>query len=76
MNEKTWWRTFNHPYQEIEKARVTHGKLIRTPVKVPPYSTFAVPFYWMLRENQNAIEQQLPTQLPPDEDSPFNYQKR
>jgi hypothetical protein len=36
MNEQTWWRTFEHPYQTIEKARATHGKLIKTPVKVPP----------------------------------------
>jgi hypothetical protein len=71
MNEKTWWRIFNHPYQNIERAQATHGKLIRTPVKVPPYSTFAVPFFWMLRENQEEIEQRLPEPLPPDEEPPF-----
>jgi hypothetical protein len=53
MNEKTWWRTFRHPYQEITKAQPTHGKLIKTSVKVPPYSTFAVPFRWMLRQGRN-----------------------
>ena len=59
MNEKTWWRTFQHPYQEITKAQPTHGKLIKTSVKVPPYSTFAVPFRWMLRQNQEAIDARL-----------------
>jgi hypothetical protein len=56
MNENTWWRTFHHPYQNIEKAKATHGKLVRTVKKVPPYSTFAVPFYWMLRKNQKEID--------------------
>jgi hypothetical protein len=57
MNEQAWWRIFNHPYQEITKAQATHGKLIRTPVKVPPYSTFAVPFRWLLTQYQEEIEQ-------------------
>jgi ATP-dependent exoDNAse (exonuclease V) alpha subunit len=72
MNEQTWWRSFEHPYQNIEKAKPTHGKLTRTSVKVPPYSTFAVPFRWMLRENQEAIESGLSKPLPPDvEETPF-----
>jgi ATP-dependent exoDNAse (exonuclease V) alpha subunit len=71
MNEREWWRIFNHPYQSIEKAKPTHGKLVRTPTKVPPYSTFAVPFRWMLRESQKEIEEALPEALPPDEDAPF-----
>jgi ATP-dependent exoDNAse (exonuclease V) alpha subunit len=71
MNEGEWWRIFNHPYQDIEKAKPTHGKLIRTPIKVPPYSTFAVPFYWLLRENQKTIEERLPQPLPPEEEPPF-----
>lgn len=71
MNNKTWWRTFQHPYQEIVKAQPTHGKLIKTPVKVPPYSTFAVPFRWMLRENQEEIESALSSPLPPDDEPPF-----
>ena len=71
MNAEAWWRTFNHPYQNIKKAEATHGKLVPTPIKVPPYSTFAVPFYWMLRENQKAIDERLPEPLPPDEEPPF-----
>lgn len=71
MNEGAWTRVFNHPYQDIKKAESTHGKLIRTPIKVPPFSTFAVPFYWMLREHQKEIEERLPDGLPPDEEPPF-----
>jgi ATP-dependent exoDNAse (exonuclease V) alpha subunit len=71
MNEREWWRTFQHPYQDIAKAQPTHGKLIRTAVKVPPYSTFAVPFRWMLRENQEDIEAALSSPLPPDDEPPF-----
>ncbi|MBN8977675.1 MAG: AAA family ATPase [Rhizobiales bacterium] len=71
MNDKPWWRFFSHPYQNIEKAQKTHGKLARTPIKVPPYSTFAVPFFWMLRQNQQEIEGRLPSGLPPDEEPPF-----
>ena len=40
-------------------------------MKVPPYSTFAVPFRWMLRENQEEIEGALSSPLPPDEEPPF-----
>lgn len=71
MNEKPWWRFFNHPYQKLEGAKATHGKLVRTAVKVPPYSTFAVPFYWMLQKHQQEIEEKLPNALPSDEEAPF-----
>ena len=71
MNDKTWWRTFKHPYQEIPRASTTHGKLTKTSIKVPPYLTFAVPFRWMLREYGEGIEGGLPSALPPDERAPF-----
>jgi hypothetical protein len=71
MNDQTWWRTFYHPYQDIPKASATHGKLVKTIIKVPPYSTFAVPFRWMLTEYQEEIEDGLPSPLPPDENAPF-----
>ncbi|WP_315783160.1 hypothetical protein [Bradyrhizobium sp. SZCCHNPS1003] len=35
MNDKPWWRTFDHPFQNIKEAQKTHGKLLRTVVKVP-----------------------------------------
>lgn len=60
-----------HPYQTIPKAAATHGALRPTIVKVPPFSTLVVPFRRMLRQNQAAIDEQLPVPLPPDEDSPF-----
>lgn len=71
MNDKTWWRTFNHPYRDIQSAKDTHGKLSKTLLKVPPYSTFAVPFRWLLSQYQEEIEAGLPTPLPPDEKAPF-----
>lgn len=60
-----------HPYQGIPKAAATHGALRPTVVKVPPYSTLVVPFRWMLRQNQPAIDERLPVPPPPDENSPF-----
>ncbi len=71
MNKREWWREFNHPYKDISKAAQTHGVLKPTKVKVPPFSTFAVPFLWMLKDQQARIEQTRPTSLPPDADSPF-----
>jgi ATP-dependent exoDNAse (exonuclease V) alpha subunit len=71
MNEDEWIRRFIHPYAEIKKAADTHGHLKPTLVKVPPYATFVVPFAWMLRSEQGAIDERLPTPLPPDEESPF-----
>lgn len=53
-------------------ASLTHGHLEPTKIKVPPYSTFAVPFAWMLRENQNTLDDSLSTSLPLDEESPFS----
>ena len=38
---------------------------------MPAYSTFAIPFRWMLREFQEEIEASLPSHLPPDDDAPF-----
>jgi ATP-dependent exoDNAse (exonuclease V) alpha subunit len=71
MNENPWWRIFEHPYSNNDKAQATHGRLKKTTVKVPPYSTFAIPFRWMLREFQEEIEAALPSKLPPDEKAPF-----
>lgn len=71
MNEQQWVRSVEHPYASNKKTEHTHGHLLRTNIPVPPYSTFAVPFYWMLRDNQEELQAQLPTELPPDEDPPF-----
>lgn len=71
MNEHEWSRTFRHAYQDNKSTQETHGHLLPTTVKMPPFSTFAVPFASMLRSNQDAIEAGLPQPLPPDEASPF-----
>jgi AAA domain/UvrD-like helicase C-terminal domain len=71
MNEHRWVRSVEHPYASNKKAQKTHGHLLRTNISVPPYTTFAVPFYWMLRGNQEELQSQLPTALPPDEEPPF-----
>jgi hypothetical protein len=60
-----------HPYQEIPKASSTHGALLPTVVKVPAFATLVVPFRWMLRQNQNDLDERVPAPLPPDDESPF-----
>lgn len=71
MNEREWVRLFEHPYKDIPKAAATHGHLKPTRIPVPPYCTFAVPFWWMLQSNQRAIQEGLAEPLPPDEKAPF-----
>jgi ATP-dependent exoDNAse (exonuclease V) alpha subunit len=72
MNDREWWRVAEHPYQPLAKTAATHGHLRPTRIEVPPYSTFAVPFLWMLRESQERIDDSLPVPLPPDDDPPFD----
>lgn len=71
MNQHQWVRSVEHPYASNKKTQDTHGHLLKTNIPVPPYSTFAVPFYWMLRGNQDELQSQLPQELPPDEEPPF-----
>ncbi|MBN2330840.1 MAG: AAA family ATPase [Candidatus Aenigmarchaeota archaeon] len=71
MNSSEWTRRFEHPYAQITKAASTHGHLKPTLVKVPPFSTFAVPFAWTLRREQDAIDAAEPKPLPPDDEPPF-----
>lgn len=72
MNSAEWVRRFIHPYKDIKSTVTTHGHLKPRTLKIPPFSTFAVPFSWMLRENQKSIEATQPTALPPDDKAPFN----
>ncbi|MCF8567818.1 AAA family ATPase [Alicyclobacillus tolerans] len=72
MNPKEWVRVFIHPYQDIKAAAETHGSLKPTPVKIPPYSTLAVPFWWMLKGNQEVIGNTTASLLPIDQPAPFN----
>jgi hypothetical protein len=71
MGANEWIRKVSHPYQDIESCAKTHGHLKETKIKVPPYTTFALPFNWMLRSSQKSIDASLPNPLPPDEKDPF-----
>lgn len=71
MSPHEWTREFEHPYADNKKAAETHGYLKPTPVKVPAFATFAVPFAWMLRSEQESIDEKLPEPLPPDDEPPF-----
>lgn len=72
MNEREWSRRFIHPYRDNKKAQGTHGHLKPKILKIPPYSTFAVPFAGMLKENQRGIESSQPEPLPLDTKAPFH----
>ncbi|MBQ1026513.1 AAA family ATPase [Micromonospora sp. C95] len=72
MNSTPWVRQFKHPYAELKPTAATHGQLRPTSVKVPEFSTFAVPFAWMLRKRSAEIENRLPEPLSPDEEPPFS----
>jgi hypothetical protein len=72
MNTGGWTRVIQHPYQEIAKAAATHGHLRPTPVEVPRYATFAIPFAWMMRRAQDEIADRLPDRLPEDQEPPFS----
>ncbi len=71
MSPHPWTKIFEHPYQSGKMTRTTHGHLQPTPIKIPPYSTLVVPFWWMNREHQDVIDAMLPDPLPADEEPPF-----
>jgi ATP-dependent exoDNAse (exonuclease V) alpha subunit len=71
MSAREWTRVISHPYQQGNKTQETHGHMRPTPVKVPPYATFAVPFAWMTRRDQEEIANRLPNRLPEDREPPF-----
>lgn len=68
MNIKPYDRLFIHPYSY--KKNSPHNKLQPTTFKIPEYSTFSVPFWWMLRSNQKLINENYPG-LDADENPPF-----
>ncbi len=69
MSTRKYARLFNHPYNRPGKD-IPHVKLKPTTIEVPPYSCFAVPFWWMLRGNQSTIREWYPD-IPHDENPPF-----
>jgi ATP-dependent exoDNAse (exonuclease V) alpha subunit len=73
MSPRPWRRLFQHPYANLKATRDTHGFLLPTIVSVPEYSTFSVPYAWMLASEQKHLDQRLTEQLPPDEPAPFEH---
>lgn len=71
MTAREWRRTFEHIYQRNKNAAATHGHLKPTTLKVPAFTTFAVPFAWMLSAEQPKIDESLPEPLVPDDLAPF-----
>jgi ATP-dependent exoDNAse (exonuclease V) alpha subunit len=71
MSGRQWTRVLEHPYQHGKKTQDTHGHLRPTPVKVPPYATFSVPFASMMRSAQEDIAERSPDSLPEDREPPF-----
>ncbi len=77
MNTKSYKRSFQHPYKEYNKA--DHYHLQRTEFEIPPFSVFAVPFWWMLLKNQKEINDEFPglpfNNFPPFK-SPWVYDEK
>ncbi|WP_445457722.1 ATP-dependent DNA helicase [Flavobacterium sp. HNIBRBA15423] len=71
MNTIAYKRTFNHPYNRPNGKDLPHLALKPTTVSVPPFSSFVVPFWWMLKGNQKTLKEWYPD-LPYDENPPFN----
>lgn len=72
MNEIAWHRKFEHPYAKNKKTADTHGALQPVTIKVPPFTTFAVPFSMMLNQFQDLIEKHSPDPLPKETQAPFH----
>ena len=71
MSPKPWVREFDHPYREIKSCAETHGNLKKRLLTIPPFSAVTVPFRWMLRRQQKAIDEKLLEALPKDDKPPF-----
>ena len=70
MSTRKFARQFNHPYNKPRSKKIPHLALKPTTIDVPPYSCFAVPFWWMLRSNLATIREWYPD-IPLDEKPPF-----
>ena len=71
MNPASWIREFNHPYVGNKHCKETHGDMRPRLLEIPPFTAIAVPFRWMLRQEQSRIETQVPETLPRDDLPPF-----
>ena len=70
MNQNAYRRLFNHPYNQPNRKNMPHLALNPTEITIPPFTTFAVPFWWMLRSNQNEILSNHPN-ITKDSNPPF-----
>lgn len=70
MSTRKYNRTFQHPYFKPYGKDIPHNVLKPTTIEVPPYSSFTVPFWWMLKSNQQTIREWYPD-IPKDENPPF-----
>ncbi len=64
MNADGWTRVVRHVYQTSAKTEATRGHLEPTPIRVDPFSLFAVPLWWMLTENRPDLEWLLDAPYP------------
>lgn len=72
MNERPWSRIAVHRYADPDKTSSTHGKVRPTTrITIPEFATLAAPYAFMLRENQDSLENSLPIVLPPTEQAPY-----
>ena len=71
MSPFPWKREFRHPYVALKSCAATHGGLKPRLIEVPSFTAIAVPFHWMLRNQQPLIDNSVPVQLPPDQVPPF-----
>ncbi|HEU4782030.1 MAG TPA: ATP-dependent RecD-like DNA helicase [Ktedonobacterales bacterium] len=65
MSDNEWIRSFDPTFQNAVPG--LRGKLRHTTIRMEPYTALAVPFRWMLRENQRRIDESLPEPLPAEE---------
>ncbi len=70
MSALKYTREFNHPYNQPNKKDIPHLALKATSFDIPPFSSFAVPFWWMLKKNLSEIQETYPD-IPRDENPPF-----
>jgi hypothetical protein len=70
MSSRPYDRMFNHPYNRPGWKDMPHLALIPTTIKVAAFSSFAVPFWWMLRSNQSELCKTYP-EIPQDDTPPF-----
>lgn len=63
-------RTMNHPYARTSQ---THGHFGLTPFVQPAYTAACVPFGWMLRENAEALADQMQLGYAPDAEPDLGF---